>query len=739
MPLRNLPPVLRLAALCLVFALPAASANGEEMEAAGEGTFRGFVLAGLQSISGWDGETAKFEEYRSMTEGAVLPELRLQWDSGDGLTRWELHAFDVGRLDQRLSWRFGALGLWDLELVWNRTPHRLYDSSRLLYEAVAPNEFRLPAEVQAQLASLAGDDAAVSALFDGLAREYPLGMREDTFGVHFSWRPAPDWRVRLGYEREEQRGEKIWGGTITFFDANEIPEPVDWTTDRIDASLEWAVPRGFASVALAYSSFREGYGRVIWDQPFIPEVAGSSFQGAAALPPDNRALDLTLSGGVHWGRTHRLTAMLSYGSWTQDEAFLAPTINEAIAAPELPRRDLDGKIANRLVDIRYTSRPHDRVGIHARFRRHELDNKTERLVFEDVVRSDDALRGEPYGTIPVGYRRKEIEVGLDVRLARRVDLGLGYELEDLGRELREVASSEEKRWYLTLDARPVPELSLRLRGETGERRYDDYDQARVLQYLLPEEELDDLFLEVAPDQRKYDEANRDRDEVEASVFWDPHPKVYVGGTWSYRANRYGDTVLGLLNERSTGVALDFAYRPHDRVRLYANWARETYVWDEAQRYRRVFRGVPTDDPEDDWFSHDRDRVVSWGLGMHAVLVEDRLDWNLDWVRSYAGGLLSNEWVPGGRDEANDVEDFPEVTTDLARLETTFRWLLSQAWDVRFGWLHEEYEEADFQLDAMDIYMGGFDPSGGSTRSNFLGTLTPAYDADLLSVLVGFRW
>jgi MtrB/PioB family decaheme-associated outer membrane protein len=700
--------------LLALLAVRPASLAAEEGE---PGAYHGSFQAGGQRASG-DTSSSKLEEYRAVPDGLLLPGFRLEYASASRSPSWTLEGADLGRQDQRIRFRSGAPGLWSLELQWDRIPHRLSNDSLSIYDRVAGNEFRLPAEVQESLSGMIGRHDEVTAAFDALARDFDLSQRLDDYDVTFRWRPDPAWEVRFGYHREDQGGTKPFSSNISPFQPNEVPEPVDWTTHRFETSAEWAARHGFASFRLALSRFENAEGRVVWDQPFVREDPGRAYQGAAALPPDNRARELALAGGLSWGKSQRLVATLSHSLWTQNQPFLPYTINPDIVTPPLPRPGLDGRIASTLVDLRYSARPHRRVGLQAFLRGHRLDNDTGQLVLDGIVTTDAFELGEAVETLPVGYRKANAGVDLDFELARRMSLGIGYEVEDRDRDFREVESARERIARISFRATPNGRLGVRVRGEMGRRRYDAY------RALDPES---------SPDERKFDQANRDREEAELMVQWAPVTPVSVSASYSYRSNDYPDTVLGLARDRSKGLGLDVAWSPHDRVQLYANWSRETYRWDGRQRY---LTGGP-EDPLDDWSSRNRDEYVVWGAGVTAALWKERLDCDVRWSRSDSEGRLENDWVPGGDPSADDIADFPLVGKDLRRLDAALRLRLARGWDVRAGYVCEKYEEADFKLDPMAAYMGSLDP--GASRSSFLAVRVPGYDADIASVLVGYRW
>ena len=84
------------------------------------------IISGEAEVGGlprhFDGEKAKFEEYRDIPESVVVPELQLFIGGKKEDFFLKFDATQVGRDDQNYKLRFGRYGLLDLEFEWDQIP-----------------------------------------------------------------------------------------------------------------------------------------------------------------------------------------------------------------------------------------------------------------------------------------------------------------------------------------------------------------------------------------------------------------------------------------------------------------------------------------------------------------------------------------------------------------------------------------------------------------------------------------
>ena len=77
---------------------------------------------------------------------------------------------------------------------------------------------------------------------------------------------------------------------------------------------------------------------------------------------------------------------------------------------------------------------------------------------------------------------------------------------------------------------------------------------------------------------------------------------------------YPDSVLGRLEDESTGWGIDFAYDTGKAIVVSGDYGQDSFEWTMASRYRVG----PPEDPLNDWFTSPDDTITSYGLGVTAT-------------------------------------------------------------------------------------------------------------------------
>jgi MtrB/PioB family decaheme-associated outer membrane protein len=293
------------------------------------------------------------------------------------------------------------------------------------------------------------------------------------------------------------------------------------------------------------SSFQNDVGALIADNPLritdAPLVAGTSApaHGRLSLAPDNMAQLVSLSGGVNLPWRSRLTGTFSYGWRFQDQDFLPHTINSSIVNPglTLPAKDLDGDVQTLLATLRFTSRPFRDITVGVRYRFYDYDDRTPTLIFPAQVVTDTTLNPEEVASSRFSYTKHKAEGNVGWRLLTPLSLKAGFEWERWDRDSshREAPLTDEYTPKIALDYTPLDWLLLRASYAYSWRRISNYNTFAHLAHTVLEEES--LQEEMPQFQsvllRKYDEANRDRNQVDLLVQLAPLDTVTFTPTLRY--------------------------------------------------------------------------------------------------------------------------------------------------------------------------------------------------------------
>ena len=103
---------------------------------------------------------------------------------------------------------------------------------------------------------------------------------------------------------------------------------------------------------------------------------------------------------------------------------------------------------------------------------------------------------------------------------------------------------------------------------------------------------------------------------------------------------------------------------------------------------------------------------------------DRLEIGVDLTQSRSRGEIDMNTVLG-------KQSFPDLTTDLTSLRLYANYLLRENLKLRFGFIHEEYDTSDWQVD-------GVEPD---TIGNVLsmGEESPNYSVNVFTAAVSYRF
>jgi hypothetical protein len=161
-----------------------------------------------------------------------------------------------------------------------------------------------------------------------------------------------------------------------FSTASQLVAPVNEKTDGAELTVAYATKQLQATVSYLFSSFRNDDTGLTWSNPFFPVVPGAT-PGSSGW---RRTTSSSSSGErrLRLSPTIRVTGEMAYGRMTQNDGFLAPTVN-AILAPTgaaLPANSLDGKIDTFTANVKMTANPMQGLRLTASYDRDSRDNKT---------------------------------------------------------------------------------------------------------------------------------------------------------------------------------------------------------------------------------------------------------------------------------------------------------------------------------------------------------------------------
>src|SRR5436309_8149010 len=141
-----------------------------------------------------DTNSSKWQEYRDVSSGFVIPKLHLIGE-GTGDRELDLNAENVRREDARYTLTYGIPGRYELLLDYNKIPHHFGNDGHMLWTRTGPGRLEIADPVQAALqgaitTQFAANPAGVNFAFlnrtPSPSRPRPRPTRQGSAPRHFS-------------------------------------------------------------------------------------------------------------------------------------------------------------------------------------------------------------------------------------------------------------------------------------------------------------------------------------------------------------------------------------------------------------------------------------------------------------------------------------------------------------------------------------------------------------------------
>jgi MtrB/PioB family decaheme-associated outer membrane protein len=573
-----------------------------------------------------------------------------------------VEASRLGLLSRSLSAQGGRQGLIEMTASFQGIPYYRYGDASTPFRNAGGNRLALPANWVA-----GATPSQMTLLPQSLGR---VGIRQKreiaALGARFFPRRT-HWSFDVDYRHDKQNGKGISGANF-LTTTSLLAAPIDYATDQVDASAQYARDKWQVRVGYYGSFFHDTNSALTWDNPFSAYIAGADV-GRISTAPDNSFNQFLISGGWQLLPSTRFMASAAFGIAEQDDGFIPFTANPNLSTAPLPRSSLDGRIDTRNYTARLTSRPIDRIALTAEFVEDKRDNKTAQAAYPQVV--TDVYVGSTLTNLPYSYDRKTARLVADFKITRGVKLEGGVRSERYDTTYREVAHSITPSGWGELRARVSDKFGFSLKFDRSHRLIEDYQTAPAI--IAVENPL----------LRRFDLANRTRKQILASAYYTPVQSVQLGLSVQRNHDDYEKSTVGLTGARDYSLNLTGNWSPTEDVTLDLYATRQIISADQA--------GSQSGD-QADWFAHTGDRVNSGGFGAKWKNVLPRLDIGGNVFASYTREAIR---LDSG---SPDTIGFPNNTFRDAGLRLFANYELSKTSSLRFDFWHERYRTRDWALD-----------------------------------------
>ncbi|MCL1075078.1 MtrB/PioB family decaheme-associated outer membrane protein [Shewanella dokdonensis] len=510
----------------------------------------------------------------------------------------EIKATNLGMENGRAEVTSGKIGKYKVSANYRQIATYSSETALTPYAGIGSDYLSLPSNWVA-----AGASDGMTALQSSLS-PFELSLKRKRYGLGFEYQADQLWSTFVHYQREDKTGVKTTTGSI-FNQAIMLPEPVDYSTDTVEAGIKLKGDHWFTALTYNGSFFRNDDQGLGFDSAYTPTFGGAT-AGYKSLDPDNDAHTISLSG-QYSADGSVVSGRLMLGRMTQDQNFVTSGYSYT-----LPEANLDAEVDITGMDIRAVKRINSDLRISGSYNYYDRDNKTD--VYEWTQISVNNVTGNAAYNTPYDSTVQKGKLAADYRIISGVKLTGGYDYRRDERNYTDREVTDENSVWARLAVSALEHWNMSLKGSYGKRDGSDYEASQW------------TSSEANPLLRKYYLANRDRKMVEARVTHTPLDNLTIDLGGRYALDDYSDTTIGLTESREVSYDASINYQVLEDLNLNLFYNHQTIKNEQAGAAN--FSTVAT------WFANTKDKVDVVGAGVYYDnLLEKKLRLGLDYTYS----------------------------------------------------------------------------------------------------------
>src|SRR5882672_3059369 len=497
-----------------------------------------------------------------------------------------------------------------------------------------------------------------------------------------------NWDVQLNFRNEQKEGARIFGrgtagtppaiaGVVGVFEFT--PEPINSVTHQIDAKLNYTgsalqVSGGY------YGSFYNN------NQENGLSIAGGNAGLASftpiALPPDNQAHQLYVSGGYNFSQSTRGNFKLAYTKATQNESFIPTTPPPAAGTGD----NLMGRVDTTLAQAGVVSTPMPKLTLRADLRYENRDDKTPVRVFFTGTSPTSTSNGE---NEPRSIRTSNAKAEASYALpdGYRVTGGIGWEQKWRNVSAVRIVSArdttDEMSYRLELRRMMSETLTGAVMVVHSDRTGSPWLTTVLNDGVTPGSNL------IAPISL----ADRTRDKVRFTANWNPTDPLtltfFVEAAKDDYSQRDGSD-LGPQKGSATNFSIDAGYVLTDRWQVTGWYTKYDTSAEQKTCVGASSSGVcPAAGASPIWSATIKNLSDNIGLGLRGKPVE-KVQLGADLSYSSIRDQFQQSALVG-----NPIASLPDATTKLTRLNVYGKYALEKNSGVRLDYIYDRYQTDDW--------------------------------------------
>ncbi len=727
-------------------------------------------------------DSAQFGQYNGLNNSGpyLIGNFRLTggnaYGQGTGTQEWSVTGTNLGTTSRSIDARVRNQGHWHFGLSFDQLRHNISDSYETpLQGSMGDNVFTMPSGfgvVSAARPSTPdpyGTPTLTNAQKGFFHRVKVHTERQNTVltvGYNFN----PHWNTQFHWNHLEQSGAKLIssgtdenapspGFTLAGYGLRGeaiqvLMNPTNYTTDNLDAALNWKGTRAFFTAAFFLSHFTDHYDTVSFPNPYTTtDVAnGTILPGSYAInslstPPSNKYNRGKLSGGYNFSSTTRLVGSYSYGRNTQDQSYV--NLDQMVMGG-LPATSLHGRVITTHADLKLTNRTTHALTLSAGANYDKRDNRTPAYAYTFFDLGGEEMTSV---SIPLSYSKSRASLGADLRLGHHQHLHAGFEHEDTKRwcnsELSNNAqgslSSTNAGYYTAASCVQVPKnledkLVLKYRVTATDTfnvnaayTYADRTATINSSFYNPMQANDQGFENFG--YRAFFDASRTQHMLKAGFNWEATQRLNLSMDARGSYDNYKDSPLGVQNGHSASVNFDASFIFSDRASasLYASAQRRTRQLLSAHERNAV---AP---PAENWSNDLTDKANIFGLkAQRGGMMHGKLKLSGDLSHSVdTTGYSTTVYYTDSACDAPSRSGYscgalPDIRSKLTRLNLAANYAIDTHSTVVLGYIHEKLDTNDY---FYNYYQLGY--TGSTTMPT--NQQSPNYTQDLLYVAYRYNF
>ncbi len=743
--------------------------SGQALRAAEEMMVSGDATVAVQNLDA-NSDKDGVEKYRDGLDDTVAVEGFNLWGFKEAF-HFSLEGRDLGQNDQSLFGEVGSYGKYRLKASWDEAP-RNYADGVYLGTLTSGGYWAIPDATQAILESNytpldqqpSAAERAVLESFLSLANKISLEQKRETGAFELLLTPFKNLDVSAGYARQTKEGmrpfstgsyrrDKLgaenFGGVGENFRlyGQEVPGLIDFETQTFDFGLDYARDNWFVDFNYRYIDFANNQSSVTWDNPLLlvgqDNEQGGSPINSLAQAPDYDSSTFSFSGGIAGlPLRSRISAAVSRDQITQDDSFLAYTVNRAVldsggniaADRALPAKNLGGDVETTMINLVLNSSPLPRTTINLRYKSYDYANNSKRINWDGWVRiAESDWKEEDYVNRVPEYEKTKYSIDGTYRFGMRVKLKAEMGREEIDRNDHRAASNTEDTFGATLQISAADWAMLRL----GYRYQDRTIDGKYVAGIELSHGWEEAYM--------FDMAERERESIDVYLGLDPLDNMSIGFSATFRDDQYDDDVYGLHEAESMLLGIDVNYWLSDSLQFSAYYSRDDMDSSQLNRTKSDNTGNGAFEvPENDWRTDLGDTTDALGFALDSTLIPEKLMMTL--ALNYSKGEASFDtrntaYVQGITTTSATAYPWSDVESEMTEFKAQFDYNWTDQLTTGLRYYYTKFDLDDFAVDNVSTYSGTPADQQGSTASHFIfmDANHGDYDAQFVALTVAYSF